>query len=104
MRTIDADALKAQMKDVCMGIMSGIISYDEPLKTITNAPTLSTQQWIPCSERLPENDEMVLVSCETKKGIKVINRAYYMDGYWHGSGTMSGVKAWMPLPEPYEGK
>lgn len=60
--------------------------------------------WVPCSERLPAFDEMVLVSCRTKKGINSVNRAYYADGYWHGSGSMSGVVAWMPLPDPYEGR
>lgn len=58
--------------------------------------------WIPVTERLPENDEMVLVSCQTTKGVKNVNRAYYMNGSWHGSGSMSGVKAWQPLPDPYE--
>lgn len=62
------------------------------------------QKWIPCSERMPESDYMCLVSCKTKKGIKSVNRAYYSNGLWHGSGSMSGVEAWMPLPEPYNGK
>ena len=61
------------------------------------------QEWIPCSERLPESDYMCLVSCKTKKGVKSVNRAYYSDGYWHGSGSMSGVEAWMPLPKPWKG-
>lgn len=58
-------------------------------------------KWIPEKERLPENDEMVLVTCITKKGVRSVNRAYYSSGFWHGSGSMSGVIAWMPLPEPY---
>ena len=61
------------------------------------------QGWIPCSERLPESDYMCLVSCKTKKGVKSVNRAYYSNGFWHGSGSMSGVEAWMPLPEPWKG-
>ena len=61
------------------------------------------QEWILCSERLPESDYMCLVSCKTKKGVKSVNRAYYSDGYWHGSGSMSGVEAWMPLPKPWKG-
>lgn len=58
-------------------------------------------EWIPCSERLPDNDDIMLVSCRTKKGVNSVNRAYYADGFWHGSGSMSGVTAWMLLPEPY---
>ena len=58
-------------------------------------------KWIPVSDRLPESDYMCLVSCKTKKGVKSVNRAYYSNGFWHGSGSMSGVEAWMPLPEPY---
>lgn len=57
--------------------------------------------WIPVKERLPENNDIMLVSCMTKKGVKNVNRAYYSDGHWHGSGSMSGVTAWMPSPEPY---
>lgn len=57
--------------------------------------------WIPVEKRLPENDEMMLVTCRTQKGLVNINRAYYLNGFWHGSGSMSGVIAWMPLPEPF---
>lgn len=60
--------------------------------------------WIPCSDHMPETGEMVLVSCETKKGYKSVNRAYHSNGFWHGSGSMSGVVAWQPLPVPYDGE
>ena len=66
--------------------------------------TAFKEKWIPVEDRLPEYENMVLVSCRTKKGIYSINRAYYSDGMWHGSGSMSGVIAWMPLPEPYMGE
>lgn len=59
-------------------------------------------RWIPVTERLPETDEMMLVSCRTKKGTASVNRAYYDGTSWHGSGSMSGVTAWMPLPKAYE--
>lgn len=57
--------------------------------------------WIPVEERLPEDDRMVLVTCQTKKGIRSVNRAYCDGAFWHGSGSMSGVIAWRPLPDPY---
>ena len=59
-------------------------------------------RWIPVTVRVPETDEMMLVSCRSKKGVSSVNRAYYADGTWHGSGSMSGVTAWMPLPAPYQ--
>lgn len=58
--------------------------------------------WIPVEERLPEDEEMVPVTCQTKTGRKSVNRAWYGEGFWHGTGSMSGVIAWRPLPEPYQ--
>lgn len=58
--------------------------------------------WIPVVHCLPEEGEMVLVTCKTQKGLKTVNRAYHSDGFWHGSGSMSNVIAWMPMPAPYD--
>lgn len=68
---------------------------------LSEVPTVGSSGWIPVTVRLPETDEMMLVSCRSKKGVSSVNRAYYANGTWHGSGSMSGVTAWMPLPEPY---
>lgn len=62
----------------------------------------SVPGWIPTKERLPESDDMMLVTAKTQKGVRSVNRAYYSNGFWHGSGSMSNVIAWMPLPAPYE--
>lgn len=64
--------------------------------------TMKKNDWIPVEERLPEDENIVLVTTQTKKGLRNVNRAYCIDGYWHGSGTMSRVIAWQPLPEPYK--
>ena len=58
-------------------------------------------QWIPVYEALPDPVVKVLVTCKTKKGVYSVNSAYYMDDFWHGSGSMSNVIAWMPMPAPY---
>lgn len=58
--------------------------------------------WISVKDKLPDNDDMMLVTCKTKTGIYNVNRAYFSDGFWHGCGSMSGVIAWMVLPDPYK--
>lgn len=57
--------------------------------------------WILAEERLPEDENIVLVTTVTKKGLRNVNRAYCIDGCWHGSGSMAEVISWRPLPEPY---
>ena len=56
--------------------------------------------WIPVSERLPEDDTTVLVSCKTKNGTTFVRCGYYVCGSWHLN--CEGVKAWKLLPEPYK--
>ena len=67
-----------------------------------NAALPGTGGWIPVSERLPEVGEVVAVTCVTKKGVRNWNRAFVdVAGFWHGSGSMSGVVAWMKI-DAYE--
>lgn len=73
------------------------------MNDVTDTNVGSKSDWIPCGERLPEDDRMVLVTCQTKRGIRSVNRAYYDGMFWHGSGSMSRVIAWQPLPETYKG-
>lgn len=64
-------------------------------------------QWIPCSERLPKRDELVLVSYKTG-GVHLCK--YLDDGsknpWWSYIDDCCAwnntVDAWMPLPEPYK--
>ena len=58
--------------------------------------------WIPVEERLTEDEKDGLSNVPNKKGIRSTNRAYYDGAFWHGSGSMSSVTAWCPLPEPYK--
>lgn len=63
-------------------------------------------QWIPISEKFPQEDEDVLLQFPSNQGV-----GYYEDGDWMintGDGIYSIVGyneekpiAWMPLPEPY---
>ena len=64
---------------------------------------LKRQQWIPCNERLPEDDRskvVTLANGNTECG-------YYSNGDWWCIGDSISLEnptviAWMPLPEPYE--
>lgn len=67
---------------------------EEILGTLKKIP--SAQQWIPCSERLPNQNGKYLVVGRQK----AINILKFDGGRWYGKW---GVVAWMPLPEPYKG-
>lgn len=56
--------------------------------------------WISVSERLPEDDTTVLVSCKTSKGATFVRTGYCINGSWYLN--CEGVKAWKPLPKPYK--
>lgn len=56
------------------------------------------RQWIPCSERLPEEDmTRYLCTYNYSEGV-CVDFGLYSDGAWF----TTGVTAWMPLPEPYK--
>ena len=68
------------------------------------------QMWIPCSERLPEEEQTVLVTC-SDGGVYIYDRLKACDyeyddmRFWEDNmgcyQPMEDVIAWMPLPEPY---
>ena len=79
------------------------------------------QRWIPCSERLPEIKQHVLLSCygrviygrmiseDGNSGYPVFEicdsvgekRPIVLETTVHSEFTTSRIIAWMPLPEPY---
>ena len=64
-------------------------------------PVTPKAEWIPCSERLPEDNIHVL--CQfTLNGM---GECYLAHGVFHVVGglvmTCNEVIAWMPLPQPY---
>ena len=96
-------------------------SEEEQQKAIEQLKSL---QWIPCSERLPEEDTEVLISYRYKKGegdtdhvninitsygttcfggreIHTLKEWRQPFDYFHANYE---VIAWMPLPEPYKGE
>lgn len=83
---------------------------NQRLEMIKKLP--SAQQWIPVSERLPEDDHAVMIyEADNKNHFLAIyedgrwksfdpthNETYFDETiYWH-------IVAWMPLPEPWRGE
>lgn len=100
------------------------------VETLEGLPT--AQQWVPCSERLPENTEPVNITWVNRKPepyyADIKNKPFTATGHYHngkwwwysvvcqdyldeyGKCEMDEmdrdieVIAWMPLPEPYKGE
>lgn len=63
----------------------------------------SQNQWIPCSERLPEEGKPVLITIKWQKGEPTVEKSIRGDyNFWGGFGRNIDVIAWQPLPEPYK--
>lgn len=125
MRLIDADALIAKCGEwyVEEGPEDGFIGTIKQL--IDTQPTIqSEQQWVPCSERLPEEREWigtkrfgttisdeVYVTFEAPDGQRFADHISFQNGKLSRSDAermrvwYKGAKpiAWKPLPESYKG-
>lgn len=95
MRLIDPIELKKAIA------VSGILKDGKTLGQIIDSLPDAQPQWIPVSERLPEDDTKVLCCTATKKGTLNIVIGYHYEDIW-ACGMNSNVIAWMELPEPYK--
>ena len=80
------------------GFNMGLTAVEVAIKKLPSA-----QQWIPCSERLPDDDRTKVVTLANGNA----EAGYYSNGDWWCVGDSIALEnptviAWMPLPEPYE--
>ena len=66
---------------------------------VKKRPSVQSEiHWIPCSERLPEENKYYLVTTSGTYN-DIIDIARYINGTWNKA---SEIIAWMPLPAPYQ--
>lgn len=73
----------------------------EKLVEVVNGIPSAQPHWIPCSARLPEKKQSLLVTVADEVS------PYTSDDEWTGTGFWAygkRVSAWMPLPKPYGGE
>ena len=101
------------VKTECNPYGKPTLDYDSGLKVIEHLKKMPSElpsagaEWIPCSERLPKRDELVLVTYKTTDRIHLCK--YIDDGsenpWWSYIDDCCAwnnvVLAWMPLPKPY---
>lgn len=114
MRLIDADALEKEGWSLHRTIRVDKNTEEYQTKPLRKVPAIEPQQrWIPCSERLPENEEQVLIYAwnvhyvlAKYREIRTCDGVYKMawvteDAYSTPREIKHKVICWMPLPEPY---
>ena len=109
MRLIDADALMTELMDSDLDHLQRD-DWKEVIQIVADAPTITPEpHWIPVTERLPNRDELVLVTYKTTSKIHLCK--YLDDGsensWWSYIDDCCAwnnvILAWMPLPEPFKG-
>ena len=93
MRLIDADELKTAFP-TCDNSKPVLVASVRA--TINHMPTIEPEpQWIPCSERLPEDGKLIYASFPYLQCCQVVEYSTYI---------RNAIDAWIPLPESYEGE
>lgn len=99
MRYTEYHAGKAVIKDKSL-----LAEAMEKLARLEDAEDTNVlSKWIPCSERVPEDNTDVIVCFYSGT---VTEMRYWGNGIFQGiyEHTTKVIVAWMPLPEPYKGE
>lgn len=90
-------------------LIERLAAYEDTGLTPEEIERLKEQhRWIPMEERLPEgteDDYCPEFNVMTKGAVQATTLNFAPDGTWFDDfGQGYSVIAWMPLPEPYQGK
>lgn len=97
--------IKPEVLDDCYDVTEYQAAKTKAIKA------LEQTRWIPCSERLPEENGQYLITVKYKPEADYENiyaeHGEWTDGQWDmfcfgHCGEVEDIIAWMPLPEPYK--
>lgn len=78
-------------------------AIDESIKIVNELAEEYNNGWIPCSERLPEEDGYYLITIRFYHLHNlVVMGCNFEDGKWLYMDGDDEVLAWQPLPQPYK--
>ena len=99
----DCDNCKHNHHSIYCGMGSEFVTACE---AICEAPEVDIPHWIPCSERLPEEEDYYLVTKEDDIAYSIDIALWNPHYHWSNNGFHKADKviAWQPLPEPYQQK
>ena len=112
MRLIDAEEVIKAVDKHTFETKDGLCLDDDISVILEDVPTIEERKWIPCSERLPEEEEDSLITDGESMAVgyyrqdaKAWDSADFgwIENREKGYG-INEVIAWMPLPEPYKGE
>lgn len=98
MRLIDADALKEYIHNQDGRPFIGITIGEAFQMMVDEQPTIEERKWIPCSERKPKINQIILLS--TNMGNVYVGRRGKPDIIWQVTES-DGSKLWVYDPEAY---
>ena len=115
------DASGTDVYKLAVGIVSCLEHDANLLKAIDELPSVQPEtncseipnNWIPCSERLPDKrgDYLVTLRGNGEPWVEIALWNETFGGRWQmvlyndvDYSDISNVIAWMPLPEPYQGR
>ena len=84
------------------------VPFNAVISILKNLPSAQPERWIPVTERLPKEGQVVLITNEKGnvkhgqyRGVYPSNKVNW---WWWKKNTTEEVVAWMPLPEPWRGE
>ena len=83
------------------------LAFDDAKNIVQEVAEEYNGGWIPCSERLPEDDSTCIVTMEYPKHETVVDYGWFDREYvcWFvgmQEFRTSNILAWQPLPEPFK--